>query len=386
MTGPAPPLRLLVLGLSLSSAWGNGHATTWRALLRAMAARGHDILFLEREAPWYAAHRDLDAPGYCRLAFYDGLPALASRWGDAIAAADAVIIGSYVPEGVAVGDLVLDRARGVTAFYDIDTPITLAALAAGEATYIAPRQIARHDLYLSFTGGPTLARIEHAFGAPAARVLHCSVDAEAYAPVAAAPRWDLSYLGTYSEDRQPALEALLLEPARRAPDLRFAVAGAQYPPEIRWPANVERIDHVPPDGHVGFYGASRFTLNLTRAAMRAAGFSPSVRLFEAAACAVPVITDAWPGLDQVFAPGSEILPAGDADAVLGLLRGMPEGRRRALGEAARRRVLAAHSARHRAAELEAHLRAAMARRAGRDTAPAGVPMDAAEHGREGLRG
>jgi spore maturation protein CgeB len=361
------PLDLVVLGLSLSSAWGNGHATTWRALLAAFAERGHRILFLERDMPWYAAHRDLTAPDYCRLAFYCDPSELHARWGDAIARADAVIVGSYVPDGVLVGDLVQQLARGLVAFYDIDTPVTLAALERGDCAYLAPEQIARYGLYLSFTGGPILAQIMRRLGSPAARVLHCAVDADAYRPLAEAPkRWDLSYLGTYSADRQPLLERLLMEPARQAPQLRFVVAGPLYPSDIVWPPNVERMEHVGPADHPAFYAASRFTLNITRADMRRAGHSPSVRLFEAAACGTPVISDHWTGLDALFRLGHDILVADGPEAVLSPLLGMTEPQRQALGEAARRRVLAGHTARHRAAELEQHLRtAAGAKRAGR---------------------
>lgn len=355
MSGPG--LRVVVLGLSLSSAWGNGHATTWRALLRAFAARGHAVRFLERDMPWYASQRDLPEPGFCDFALYQGLDGL-RRWHGAIAAADAVILGSYVPEGVAVGDLVQRLAQGATAFYDIDTPVTLAKLARGEEEYLAARQIPGYDLYLSFTGGPTLARLERDYGAPAARVLHCSVDEASYRPLPEPPRWDLSYLGTYSDDRQPMLEALLLEPARRAPHLRFVVAGAQYPAGIAWPPNVERLEHVPPAEHPRFYARSRFTLNVTRRDMVAAGHSPSVRLFEAGACGTPVISDPWNGLDALFAPGEEILLASRAGEVLDTLLGMPEPARLRLAKAFQRRVLGAHTAAHRAAELEAHLRAA----------------------------
>jgi spore maturation protein CgeB len=347
-------VKLVVLGLSLSSSWGNGHATTFRALLRAFAARGHEVLFLERDVPWYAAHRDLPDPDFCRLAFYDDLPGLAA-WHGAIATADAVIVGSYVPEGVAVGALVQRLARGVTAFYDIDTPITLAKLERGDHEYLEPDLIAGYDRYLSFTGGPVLRRIEERYGSPAALPLYCSVDATRYRPQAVPMRWDLSYLGTYSADRQPTLERLLLEPARRASQLRFAVAGPQYPAEIAWPANVERIEHVPPADHPAFYSASRFTLNVTRADMIEAGYSPSVRLFEAAACGTPILSDNWKGLDTILAPGREILLPGGPDAVLAALDGMEEPDRRALGEAARRRVLAAHTAGHRAVELESAL-------------------------------
>ena len=357
-------MKLVVLGLSLGSSWGNGHATTWRALLAAFAARGHDILFLERAVPWYAGdRRDLADPGFCRLAFYDGLADLA-RWRGEIADADAVIVGSYVPEGVAVGAwvqrTVRRSGRGVVAFYDIDTPVTLAKLAAGDTEYLAPALIPGYELYLSFTGGPTLDRLERDHGAPAARPLYCSVDPAAYRPLALAPRWDLSYLGTYSPDRQPTLERLLIDPARAAPDLRFVVAGPQYPDTIDWPGNVARIEHVPPAEHPAFYGRSRFTLNVTRADMIAAGWSPSVRLFEAAACGTPLVSDAWEGLDTLLAPGHEILLARDAAEVLAALR-TPEPARRRLADAARARVLAAHTAAHRAAELEGHLDEARAR-------------------------
>jgi len=353
-------VKLVVLGLSLSSSWGNGHATTYRALLRAFARRGHEVLFLERDVPWYGAHRDLPDPPFCRLAFYADLPELQRRWGAEVARADAVIVGSYVPDGVAVGRWAQATARGTTAFYDIDTPVTLAKLAAGDHEYLSPELIPGYRLYLSFTGGPTLQDLERRLGSPAARALYCSVDAEAYRPVSAPRRWDLSYLGTYSPDRQPTLERLLLEPARRAPHLRFCVAGPQYPGDIAWPANVERLEHVPPADHPRFYAASRFTLNVTRADMIAAGWSPSVRLFEAGACGSPIISDLWEGLGSLFAPGREIVLAEDADAVLRALS-LDEAARDALARAARARILAAHTADHRAGELEAHLTAAAVR-------------------------
>ena len=352
---------LVVLGLSLSSAWGNGHATTYRSLLKAYAARGHSILFLERDVPWYrGTARDLVDPGFCRLDFYDDLAGL-ERHGDEIAGARAVVVGSYVPEGRAVGGFVQRHARGVTAFYDIDTPVTVAALERGACDYLSPDLIPGYDLYLSFTGGPMLDRLALDFGSPGPRALYCCVDPESYGPRDDAPRWDLSYLGTYSEDRQPVLERLLIEPALRAPQLRFVVAGPQYPVSIAWPANVERFEHVGPVDHAEFYGCSRFTLNVTRADMVRAGWSPSVRLFEAAACATPIISDPWEGLDAIFRPGRDILVAPDGEAVLKVLTTMPEAERQAVGTAGRARVLAGQTAAHRAAELERYIAEASSR-------------------------
>jgi spore maturation protein CgeB len=354
--------RIVVFGLTLSSSWGNGHASTYRALLKALAARGHSILFLERERPWYAEHRDLVAPDYCRLVFYSGLREL-EGWCAEIAAADAVIVGSYVPEGVPLARWVQQNARGVTVFYDIDTPVTLAKLAAGDYEFLSQELIPSFDLYLSFTGGPTLARLEQEYGSRAARAFYCCVDPELYRPAAIEPRYDLGYLGTYSADRQPALDRLLIEVARRAPERRFIVAGPQYPTGICWPANVERVEHLAPGQHSAFYSSQRWTLNVTRADMRASGHSPSVRLFEAAACGCPIVSDRWPGLSELFTPASEIVLADSAEDVLRALH-MPEQERRRLAIAARARVLEAHTATHRAAELEMQLREAARARNG----------------------
>ncbi|HBG07774.1 MAG: glycosyltransferase [Geobacteraceae bacterium GWC2_58_44] len=350
-------MKIVVFGLSITSSWGNGHATTYRGLLREMAKRGHEVLFLERDASWYAQNRDLPTPPYCRTVLYSSLPELLERYGAEICGADCVMVGSYVHQGIEVGSWVTQNAKGITAFYDIDTPVTLAALAQGSCKYISCDLIPRYRLYLSFTGGPTLERIEQLYGSPAARPLYCSVDPDLHFPLKQPHSWDLGYLGTYSSDRQPGLERLLCAPAASWPRGRFVVAGPQYPPEIKWPGNAQRIEHLPPESHRDFYCSQRFTLNLTRKQMQQAGFSPSVRLFEAAACAVPVISDHWPGVEQFFVPGKEILLASSSADVLSILQDFPEGERRALGELARNRALKSHSAARRAQELESYLAA-----------------------------
>ena len=349
-------MKIVILGLSITSSWGNGHATTYRALVRELAKNGHDILFLERDVPWYRDNRDLADPPFCETRLYRGLGQL-QRWhARAVRDADLVVVGSYVPQGVAVGEWVARTAEGVTAFYDIDTPVTLAKLARGDYEYLHPDLIPRFDLYLSFTGGPTLRRIERQYGSPAARALYCSFDPETYFPEERALRWDLGYLGTYSDDRQPAVERLLIEPARQWREGKFIVAGPQYPDSIRWPRNVKRVDHLPPREHRKFYNSQRFALNVTRAEMVRAGWSPSVRLFEAAACAVPIVSDEWPGLTSLFRESKEILIARGTEEMLEILHDTPEHERRAIGERARKRVLREHTAAHRARELEAYVR------------------------------
>jgi spore maturation protein CgeB len=363
-------LRIVILGLSITSSWGNGHATTYRGLVRELVRRGHDVLFLERDVPWYAANRDLPRPPFGRTELYGSLDDLRGQHADAVGAADLVIVGSYVPDGIAVGDWAQAAASGPTAFYDIDTPVTLAALARGDCAYLDPRQIAGYDLYLSFTGGPTLRRLEREFGSPAARVLYCSVDPELYFPEAHERRWDLGYMGTYSDDRQPTVERLLLAPARQWPEGRFTVAGPQYPAGIEWPVNVDYVPHLPPAAHREFYNRQRFTLNVTRADMIEAGWSPSVRLFEAAACSTPIVSDRWDGIETLLEPGREIFLADSPADVLRLLRELPEEERRAAGERARGRILAEHTAAHRAAELEGYVVALRAGAAAEATAEA----------------
>jgi spore maturation protein CgeB len=345
-------LDVVVLGLSVSSSWGNGHATTYRGLLRALARRGHRVTFLERDTPWYAGNRDMPQPEFCRLELYDSLAELRDRFAHAVRDADLVIVGSYVPEGVDVGEWVIRTARGATAFYDIDTPVTLAKLARGDDEYLTAGLIPRYDAYLSFTGGPTLDRLEREYGSPMARALYCSVDPALYFPEPVETRWDLGYMGTYSDDRQPTLNELLVQTARVWPRGRFTVVGPQYPEHLHWPRNVQRIGHLAPREHRAFYNAQRFTLNVTRADMVAAGWSPSVRLFEAAACGTPIVSDYWDGLDDILEIGTEVLVARSAADVLEYLREMPEEERSAIGARARERVLADHTAAHRAAELE----------------------------------
>jgi spore maturation protein CgeB len=346
-------MRIVFLGLSITSSWGNGHATNYRALVRALVARGHDVLFLERDAPWYAAARDLPAPPYGDTRLYDSVAELADDHAERIRDADLVVLGSYVPEGAEVARLLLAIARGTVAFYDIDTPVTLAALDSGTCEYLAPDCIPGFDLYLSFTGGPALDYLESRYGARRARAFHCLVDAGAYRPQPhVRAQFALGFLGTFDEERQRSLERLLLEPAKLLPGRSFVVAGPQYPAGIVWPANVHRIEHVPPAGHPAFYAAQRVTLNLTRRDMIEWGWSPSVRLFEAAACGVPVISDWSEGLDRFFRPDREILIASSAQEVVDILVSRSDDDLRAIGARARTRVLREHTAERRAAQLE----------------------------------
>lgn len=348
-------MRIVICGLSITSSWGNGHATTYRSLVQGLCLRGHSVLFLERDKPWYAANRDMPHSPFGEVELYDSVEDLDRRFSSQVANADFVILGSFVPEGTLVAEWIFGRARGLVAFYDIDTPVTLSKLKNHDAEYLTRDLIPRFDLYLSFTGGPTLRRLERSYGAKCALPLYCSVDPTVYFPCRTPVRWDLGYLGTYSDDRQPALDRLLLTPAGLAPESRFVVAGSLYPPHLTWPGNVERIEHLAPRSHCEFYNSQRFTLNITRRQMVEAGYSPSIRIFEAAACAVPIVSDYWMGLEDILEPGKEVLIADDPEDVLDFLGRLTSSEAQLVGKRARKRILAEHTAGCRSLQLEDYI-------------------------------
>jgi spore maturation protein CgeB len=347
-------MKFVIFGLSVSSSWGNGHATLWRGLIRALAERGHAVHFFERDVPYYAGHRDVNALAGGVLHLYADWPSIWRTAAEQLRDADASVVTSYCPDAREASELAFESRVQRRLFYDLDTPVTLARLEAGEPVeYIGPGGLAGYDLVLSFTGGRALGELESRLGARRAAALYGHADPAAHRPGNCVEhyRCDLSYLGTYAEDRQETLERLYLEPARRNPRRRFCLAGAQYPPDFPWTENIEFLRHLPPPEHPGLYASSRLTLNVTRRAMARMGYCPSGRLFEAAACGAPIVTDAWEGLADFFEPGREIVAARVCEDVEGALE-MTDSELERMSRAARERVLEEHTSAARAAQLE----------------------------------
>jgi spore maturation protein CgeB len=348
-------MKLVVFGLTISSSWGNGHATLWRGLCRALARRGHQVVFFERDVPYYAEHRDMPAVDDATVILYRDWNEVSSTVRRELSGggADVAMVTSYCPDGVAATAAVTEsNVLGV--FYDLDTPVTLDHFKAGDAVaYLGPNGLADFDLVLSFTGGRALTELSTVLGAR--RVVPCygHVDPDVHRPATPMPWFqsDLSYLGTYSADRQDRLEQLFIEPARRAAEWRFCLAGAQYPDAFPWAPNIFFVRHLPPAQHAAFFSSSRLTLNVTRRAMAQMGFCPSGRLFEAAACGVPIVSDWWEGLESFFTPGEEILVANGAEDTLDALR-LPADELHRIAVRARERTLDEHTADRRAAEME----------------------------------
>lgn len=350
-------MKLVVFGLTVSSSWGNGHATLWRGLIRALARLGWEVVFYERDVPYYAEHRDLTELPRGRLRLYGDWEAVKAEAAAEVRGADAAMVTSYCPDGPAASRLAWAAAR-TSVFYDMDTPVTLARLAAGQSVaYLPPEGLSAFDLVLSYTGGRALTELESRLGARRAAPLYGHVDPDHHRPVPPEPRFDaaLSYLGTYAADRQAALEQLFIEPARRRPDLKFLIGGSGYPQDFPWSDNIWFASHVAPGEHPAFFASSRLTLNVTRADMAAFGWCPSGRLFEAAACGTPILTDVWEGLDAFFAPGREVLAAERPEDTLAALA---RDDLAAIARAARERTLDEHTSDRRARELVGLLEAA----------------------------
>lgn len=347
-------MKIVVFGLTVSSSWGNGHATLWRGLCKALARRGHHVTFFERDVPYYAMHRDLAELPDGQLHLYTDWEAALHTARIELADADVAMVTSYCPDGVAAADLVLDASVPLRVFYDLDTPITLSKLRTGESVpYISPRGLGEFDLVLSYTGGAAIDALAQQLGVRRVATLYGSVDPDVHHPVAPVPAYsgDLSYLGTYAPDRQPALHALFIELAQLRPERRFVIGGAQYPQDFPWTSNIYFVRHLPPSEHSAFFCSSRLTLNVTRRAMAEMGYCPSGRLFEAAACGVPIITDWWEGIEWFFEPGDEILVARSEDEVIDAMS-LSDAQLARIAHAARERVLQQHTADRRAVELE----------------------------------
>ena len=347
-------MKIVIFGLAVSSSWGNGHAALWRGLIGALLTAGHRVVFFERDVPYYREHRDLWAlPDGGELVLYPDWPATLPHMRGALTGADVGIVTSYCPDALAATRLLQDSSAALRCFYDLDTPVTLARLDAGEAVnYIGADGLTGFDLVLSYTGGGALEALRTRLGARRVAPLYGSVDPALHRPAPPRPAYDalLSYLGTYAADRQAALERLFVEPARALPGQRFVIGGAQYPDGFPWTPNTFFVHHLPPPEHPAFYCSSRVTLNVTRDAMARMGWCPSGRLFEAAACGVPILTDAWAGLDSFFEPGREILVAHSTEDALAALRTPPD-KLAAIARRARERTLSEHSAARRAAEM-----------------------------------
>lgn len=349
-------MKILVFGLTISSSWGNGHATLWRGLCKALHRLGHSVVFFERNQSYYEGARDWHASPGTELVLYDGWWAIRDRVVRHLLDADVAIVTSYCADAISACEEILE-SDALPVFYDLDTPVTLSNLQAGESVpYLGADGLRAYELVLSYTGGEALEYLHTMLGAKRTFALYGHVDPEVHRPVAPVERYraDLSYLGTYAADRQFAVETLFVEPARQRPEQRFLIGGAQYPDSFPWTSNVYFVHHLPPQEHAAFFSSSRLTLNVTRLAMARMGWCPSGRLFEAAASRTAIISDDWPGLPDFYTPGDELLLARTSEDAIAALD-LSDTELATIAARAYERTLDQHTSMHRARQLVAIL-------------------------------
>jgi spore maturation protein CgeB len=345
---------------SLVSAYWNGAATYYRGIVRALHARGHRVTFYEPDAFDRQRHRDIPDPPWARVVVYGAQDeAAVLRTVEQARGADLVVKAS----GVGVFDTLLERAvlalqgpRTAVVYWDVDAPATLDRMQADATDPLRPL-VPRYDLVLTYGGGEPVRRAYLALGARDCIPIYNALDPSTHFPVAPDPRFagDLGFLGNRLPDREARVEAFFLQAAALRPGRCFLLGGSGWADKVV-PANVEHLGHVYTADHNAFNCTPLAVLNISRESMARYGFSPATRVFEAAGAAACLVTDAWEGLEQFFAPGSEVLVARSGDEVAQHLDALDRARARAIGQAAYRRVLAEHTYDHRAAQLDAILR------------------------------
>ena len=359
-------LHIAFFGSSLVSAYWNGAATYYRGLLRALAARGHRITFYEPDAFDRQRHRDMPDPAWARVVVYANHEAALSRALAEAAEADVLVKAS----GVGVFDEALEAAVAAlrapgrqTVFWDVDAPATL------ERVRIDPDDpfravIPTYDLILTYGGGTPVVEAYEALGARACVPIYNALDPDTHHPEPPDPRFDaeLAFVGNRLPDREARVDEYFFRAAEAAPGLRFLLGGSGWH-DRTLPSNVRYLGHVYTRDHNTINGTPLAVLNVSRESMARVGFSPATRLFEVAGAGGCLITDAWEGIEAFLEPGREVLVAQDGGEVADLVRGLTREHARRIGAAARRRLLAAHTYAHRAAEVEAVLHGRIARRA-----------------------
>jgi spore maturation protein CgeB len=358
-------MKIAFYGSSLLSSYWNGAATYYRGLLRDLAGRGWEITFYEPDAFDRQNHRDMDPPPWARSVVYDATPEALRRVLAEAAAADVVVKASGV--GVFDAELlegVLRQAapHALTLFWDVDAAATLDELKAAN-DHPLRAALPQLDAVMTYGGGPPVIAAYTAAGAPVVHPIYNALDPTTHHPVPPEPRFqaDLGFLANRLPDREARVEAFFLDAAVRLPERTFLLGGNGWG-DKPMPANVRAMGHVGTRDHNAFNTSPLAVLNVARDSMAAMGFSPATRVFEAAGAGGCLITDAWEGIELFLTPDEETLVARDGRDVAEHLAALTPERARAIGEAARARILREHTYARRGAEVDVILRQALARK------------------------
>lgn len=363
-------MKIAFYGSSLLSAYWNGAATYYRGMLGELAKRGWEVVFFEPDAFDRQQHRDIDPPDWAEVVVWENSLEACREVMRRASEADVVVKASGV--GVFDDELlgVFDHARpdALTIFWDVDAPATLAEMRAAPE-HALKRPLPRVDQVLTYGGGPPVIEAYLAMGARACRPIYNALDPSTHHPVERNERFsvDLALLANRLPDREARIERFFLKPAAMLPERTFLLGGNGWH-DKPMPANVRTLGHVGTGDHNAFNGSPLAVLNVARDSMAEVGFSPATRVFEATGAGACLITDWWEGIEQFLEPDVEVLVARDGAEVAEHLKRLTPERARAIGEAARRRVLRDHTYAQRAEEADALFRTLLAERRERPAA------------------
>jgi spore maturation protein CgeB len=364
-------MKIAFYGSSLLSSYWNGAATYYRGMLADLARRGYQITFYEPDAFDRQKHRDIEPPDWAEVKVYPATEEAARAVIAEAARADVVVKASGVgvfDDALLEGVIAASRPDAIRIFWDVDAPATLAELAAN-ADHALHRAMPALDLVLTYGGGPPVVNAYETFGARRCIPVYNALDPATHHPVPADERFtaDLSFLGNRLPDREARVEQFFLEPAARLPDRSFLIGGNGWESK-GLPGNVRHTGHVYTRDHNAFNTSPLAVLNIARDSMASTGFSPATRVFEAAGAGACLITDAWVGLELFLKEDDEVLVARDGKDVADHVEALTPERAKAIGEAARTRILAEHTYGRRGAQVDAILRDEAARKRERSVA------------------
>ena len=354
-------MKIFAFGSSIVSSYWNGAATYYRGCYKYLARMGHEIIFAEPDAYGRQQHRDADDFSYVRsLVYQPGVDI--DRMLDLATGADVVVKHS----GIGVDDETLERRvlelqnDSAITYWDVDAPATLARMYA-DPTDAFRTSMPQYDAVLTYGGGPYCKEHFLKFGARAYFSMYNGLDPETHFPVPPDPTLacDVAFLGNRLPDREARVEELFLHAAELAPESSFLLGGEGWSDKAM-PLNVRYIGHVPTADHNRVNCSAGMVMNINRASMAQSGFSPPTRVFEVAGAGTCLLCDEWPGIDDCFEPGTEILVVRHAQDVVDALGAYDDAARGRIGDAFHTRALRDHTYAQRALQADRAFRHCLA--------------------------
>ena len=348
-------LKIAFFGSSIVSAYWNGAATYYRGIVKALHKMGHKVTFYEPDIYERQKHRDIEDPEWCTVKVYPeekvSLQALLREASEADVIIKASGVGAF-DDFLEDAVVQLKKEDNLIIFWDVDAPATLDRIESNPSDPFNAL-VPKYDFVLTYGGGEPVIQAYERNGAKRCIPIYNALDTDTHYPVDPDSKFEgtLAFLGNRLPDREKRVEEFFIKPAQHLPEDKFLLGGSGWGDKAM-PTNIDYLGHVYTKDHNAFNCTPKAVLNISRDSMAKYGFSPATRVFEAAGAGACLITDYWKGIETFFEPGKEILVANSGEEVQMILAGLTSEKAREIGDAAYKKVLAAHTYNHRAELLE----------------------------------